>query len=102
MTEQLELNARYPAVPGARANDTSREAGICAQELAQFLRPRCLAAVQTKPQTADEVAELLGQTVLAVRPRFSELRKLGQVVDSGARRLNAYGNRQIVWRAVLL
>lgn len=47
--------------------------------------------------TADEVAALLVQSVLAVRPRVAELRKEGFIRDTGLRRSNASGKRAIVW-----
>ena len=42
---------------------------------------------------------MLGESVLAIRPRFSELRALGQITDTGARRINDSGRSAIVWRA---
>ena len=47
--------------------------------------------------TADEVAELLGRSVLAVRPRVSELYDIGLIRDSGERRRNASGINAKVW-----
>lgn len=49
--------------------------------------------------TTDECASLLEESVLSIRPRFSELRALGQITDTGDRRLNDSGRRAIVWRA---
>jgi len=37
--------------------------------------------------------------VPAVQPRFSELRALGSIVDTGERRQNDSGRNAIVWRA---
>ncbi len=47
--------------------------------------------------TADEVAYALKYSILTVRPRVSELYKLGLIVDSGLRRKNASGKNAIVW-----
>lgn len=50
--------------------------------------------------TADQAAEFLGLSILSVRPRFSELRALGEVEDTGERKLNASGHKAVVWRLV--
>ena len=39
-------------------------------------------------------------TVLAVRPRFTELKKLGLIVASSERRVNSSGRSAIVWIAL--
>jgi predicted ArsR family transcriptional regulator len=51
------------------------------------------------PQTADEVDEALGESVLAVRPRVSELVRENLVVATGMRRPNKSGRTAWVWRA---
>jgi predicted ArsR family transcriptional regulator len=50
--------------------------------------------------TADEIATELGESVLSVRPRVSELRALGEIEETGERRVNESGRRAIVWRTV--
>jgi hypothetical protein len=42
--------------------------------------------------TADEIAEFLGLSVLQVRPRVAELKRMGYILPTGARRKNANGN----------
>lgn len=50
--------------------------------------------------TADECALKLGESILAVRPRVSELaKKYGFLKDSGERRSNDSGRKAIVWQA---
>ena len=99
-TEDLfEHAARYPHTPGAQDTDTSRAAAESMREDAPTLRARCLAVIgKYGPQTADEVAESLGETVLATRPRLTELRRLGKITDTGTRRANDSGRTAIVWR----
>lgn len=102
MTTQNELSLivpKYPAVPGSRRTDTSRNASILAREKAEWLRPKCHAALKLKPMTADELADEIGEHFINVRPRCSELRRLGKVRDTGLRRANNFGNPQIVWEA---
>lgn len=90
----------YPASPGAKAAGTSTEAAEAMRPRAHILRAKVLACLrQHGPLTTDECAGMLGETVLAVRPRFSELRALGQITDTGDRRVNDSGRRAAVWRA---
>ena len=49
--------------------------------------------------TADAIAYALKYSILTVRPRVSELRRLGTIVDSGRRGANASGHNAIVWIA---
>ena len=65
---------------------------------ANTLRKKCLEIIsESRGLTADE-ATVAGASLLAIRPRVSELRDLGVVVDSGLRRRNRSGRRAIVWR----
>lgn len=90
---------QYPEAPGARDTDTSRSAAKSMVDLASTLRGQCLAALRTLHLTADEIAEAVGASVLAIRPRVTELRMQGLVFDSGHRRPNASGRKAIVWTA---
>ncbi|MCG7346604.1 hypothetical protein [Sphingomonas sp. ACRSK] len=91
----------YPHQPGARARDTSRDAADAIAPDAGKLRARALAVVRrSNGLTADEVAGRLGLSILSIRPRLTELSRLGQVRDSGLRRRNASGRPAIVWAPV--
>lgn len=79
--------------------DTSIAALHSIATVSTVLRDECLARIRQKPQTADQCASILGQSVLAVRPRFTELRNAGLIHDSGVRDLNVSGRRAIVWVA---
>lgn len=92
--------ATYPDAPGYRRRATSKAAAEAIAPRAVVLKELVLAEIKRKPGTADEVASRLRQTVLAVRPRCTELGKLGLVVDAGIRRSNVSGRSAIVWRAV--
>ena len=48
--------------------------------------------------TADEIAARLAESVLAVRPRVSELFHAGAIEKSGERRLNRSGLAAHVWK----
>lgn len=91
----------YPHAPGAQKRDTSRAAADAMTPSAPQLRARALHAVEhSNGLTADEVAGRLGLSILSIRPRLTELSRLGKVRDSGVRRPNASGKRAIVWAAV--
>lgn len=92
---------RYPHAPGAQDRDTSQAAADRAAEAAPLLRTRALAVLErSNGLTADEVAGRLGLSILSIRPRVTELVRLGKVRDSGARRPNASGRKAIVWAPV--
>lgn len=91
--------AVYPDAPGYRRRATSKAAADAIAPRAVKLRDLVLAEIKKKPGTADEIAKRLRQTVLAVRPRCTELAKVGLVVDSDIRRSNVSGRSAIVWRA---
>lgn len=89
----------YPRTPGWRDVDTSIEA---AEEIAprvRRLRGLVFAMVKNHVHglTADEVAERCRLTPFSIRPRLTELKALGLIVDSGGRRQNESGRRAIVW-----
>lgn len=84
--------------------DTSSEAADRIDPLTPTLRERCYALVQDHclipyygGLTADEAAGILNRTVLAIRPRFTELKDMGKIKDSGKRRKNDTDHNQIVW-----
>lgn len=96
----------YPNTPGFKTIGTS-ETAACTMERggkAATLRDTVLSLLKEPPHimhglTADEGAEILGESILSIRPRFSELSALGQIVDSGIRRRNASGRSAVVWVA---
>ena len=91
----------YPRSPGFREPTTSREAAQAVTPSAPLLRERVYAVVRaagTRGLTPDEAADKLDKTVLAVRPRFTELAKKGRIVRTGERRRNISGLRAKAWR----
>ncbi len=90
----------YPNEPGAKVGGTSREAAEAMKPSAATLRDHCLAFLgDWGPSTTDECAKAMQVSILSIRPRFSELKRLGKIEDSGERRFNASGHRAIVWKA---
>lgn len=87
----------YPERPGSQNTDTSRDAARSIDSDASTLRGQCIAALASHNQTADEIAETVGESILAIRPRVTELKAKGKVFDSGIRRPNLSGRNAIVW-----
>lgn len=98
MTSQASL-FDLPA-PASQAVDTSEAAAFSMRGPAPILRLRVCAAIAEAGRdglTADEAADALALSVLAVRPRVTELSKAGTIADSGKRRRNASGRAAAVW-----
>lgn len=93
---------RYPASPGAQARDTSRAAAAEIAPSAARIRERVLTAFERSTgMTTDECAGRLGLSIHTVRPRVTELSRLGKLRDSGSRRKNTLsGKSAIVWTPV--
>ena len=92
--------ARYPSAPGYKRGGTSKAAADSMREKAPTLRDRVLGHLMFGPDTADGCAYVLGETIMSVRPRLSELLKLGKIADTGKTEPNASGRMATVWRAV--
>lgn len=88
--------ARYPHAAGHRGVPTSEAAARSVD--AEGLRWAVRRALEDGgPMTADECAAAMGLSVLSVRPRFSELKRLGRIAETGQRRPNASGRMAAVW-----
>lgn len=87
----------YPRKPGWREPETSKDAAADVGPTADNLRSLVLLALRV-PRTVHETAAILGLPVPTIQPRFSELRKLGEIAPSGERRQNATGSMAHVWR----
>lgn len=88
----------YPAEPGQRDLFTSAAAARrIAPDAARF-RAMVLNRFRQGDWTADEIAADLGISILTVRPRVTELKKLGHIEPTGGRRTNPGGSTVRVWR----
>ena len=94
------MNATYPEAPGFKETDTetSREAAAAVDGKAGTLRDKCAGLLKVSELTADEIAFRLGESVLSVRPRISELKASGRLAATGKRRKNESGASAVVWR----
>jgi hypothetical protein len=97
-----EMN-KYPEAPGFKVPGTSQEAAREMSGRAPNLRERVYEQILRGftaghgGKTADEVAESLHETVLSVRPRVAELKRMGRIRDSSIRRRNISGMKAAVW-----
>lgn len=91
----------YPETPGYKRGGTSKAAADSMREKAPTLRDYVYnALIRYGNKTADECAELMGCSLLSIRPRFTELLRLGKIADTGETRHNDSGKKATVWRAV--
>jgi hypothetical protein len=92
------LFPRYPNVPGFKRPGTSEQAAREVESEASHLRAACYRCLLEQPSTADEVAAKLGRSVLAIRPRISELVAKFRVIETPQRRKNVSGKWAAVWK----
>ena len=86
----------YPFTPGAKTCGTSAESAALMTDRAATLRARVLAVLTGADLTPDEIAAQLGETVLAIRPRCSELLRMGAIRKTALRRPNLSGHSATV------
>lgn len=95
----FDYAARYPHKPGERQSETSKSAARAVGRRDKPLRDKILSLMASGEElTPDEAARLLGETVLAIRPRFSQLKKLGKIIPTGEERLNDSGLKADVYK----
>ena len=90
----------YPIQPSVGVRDTSRQSAEAIAPRVPTLRERALELIRQTPRTADECADIMSESILAIRPRVAECVAMGDLVDSGVRRKNSSGRSAIVWKAV--
>ena len=91
----------YPHYPGAADRETSIAAAEAIAPKANTLKRQCLQAFAAGPAsglTADECAEVMEKSPFSIRPRVTELARIGAIEDSETRRTNLSGKTAIVWR----
>lgn len=88
----------YPDSPGFKERTTSREAAEAIKPRSGTLRSRVLQMLSWAEGTPDEIARRMEESVLAIRPRVTELYRMGLIERTGARRKNASGMSAHVYR----
>jgi predicted ArsR family transcriptional regulator len=89
----------YPDAPGWKARDTAQEAAKAQRGQSYKLQRDIIALLAERgAMTPEEIAEALGNRVMNIRPRMSELAAKGAVIDSNERRRATGGRMAIAWR----
>lgn len=84
---------KYPYQPGFKKYGTSSEAAKRIRPCAQSLKDMAYTCIKGAPEglTADEVAKHLSRSILSIRPRIVELKRLGMIEWCGTCRPNDSG-----------
>jgi hypothetical protein len=93
----------YPDSPGWKAEGPSHDAAKAVTSHAKTLRDRVHGFLQEQhpsAYSADQIAARLGETILSVRPRVSELHKAQLIEAAPGRSKNQSGMTANRWRAV--
>lgn len=96
----IEVANSYPEKPGWKAEGTSRIAAESVEPRLGYLQGRVLAQLKGRDLTADEIAGQLMLSILTVRPRCSELLRLGKIKETNQRRPNASGKMAAVLQII--
>jgi hypothetical protein len=103
-TSLRSASIRYPNHPGSRTGspETSEEAAIAIAPLARNHRDKVLAflkAVYPEARSSDQIADAIGLSHYAVRPRTSELFADQKIERTNDRTKNGNGRNVVLWRA---
>lgn len=95
-----ERPGRYPSAPGAKGHDgTSQAAAAAIANRVSYLRRVALVTLLRLGEAVEyEVSKASGHTRDSIQPRLSELRELGLVAPTGARKRNPSGKMAAVLR----
>jgi predicted transcriptional regulator len=98
METRMNILNNIPIAEGK--TDTSRLAAVAIGTVAVGLREKIIAHLGKRDAlTADELSEQLDLPITSIRPRVSEMRKVGLLADTGARRTHRSGVKaSIIWR----
>jgi predicted transcriptional regulator len=91
---------RYPSSAGFKDEGTSKSAAELINAGVKTIRQQVFDIIINKSiygATPDEVAELLNLTPFTVRPRVTELYKLGRITRTKERRKNSSGLKAYVY-----
>ena len=91
---------QYPNQPGYKIEGTSQQAAASMVGPANALRMRVLAHVRKcgyNGSTTDICASVIGESVLAVRPRFTELEQMGLIRKTKLTEKNESGRNATVY-----
>ena len=94
----------WPGDPGPNVHKNAKDTEIAA---AEFIAPKVtglrLQALQSLASaqpglTGSQVADRMGAWLYSVKPRITELQRMGLVADSGERARNERKRQEVVWK----
>jgi len=94
----------WPGDPGANVHISGKDTEL---EAAELIAPRVtgmrLQALQSLASvqpglTGSQVADRMGAWLYSVKPRLTELQRMGLVADSGERARNERKRQEVVWK----
>jgi len=89
---------KYPADPGHKDRGASLDAAATIEPKSKTLQRAIMSTWSAAESwTTDEMATRLGESVLAIRPRFTELKLQGKIRKTDRRRKNNSGLSATVW-----
>jgi hypothetical protein len=97
---QFDLFTTYPNSCGWKVEGTSKLAAEASEAGAKTLREQVLEVLKGRELTADETACYLHKSILAIRPRLTELKRQGKIRETGEHRKNLSGMPANVMTAI--
>ena len=101
MQGSFDFKDKYPYKAGHRNVDTSiKEAEKINKHLKRSSKIVLveLAKVYPKGLTGSEIAKNANRSLLSIRPRTTELKIQGLIIDTDKRRKNEYDNTEIIYK----
>ena len=82
------------------APDTEVAAAVQIAPRVTGLRRKALLVLNKLPEggTGEHVAEIIDEWLYSVKPRLTELARMGLIEDSGRRKLNRRKRQEIIWQ----
>jgi predicted ArsR family transcriptional regulator len=104
MPRAQSASLRYPTHPGSRngSPETSEDAANVIAPMARNHREQILAVLKEaypEARSSEQIAEAIGISYYAVRPRVSELVAGDKVERTNDRTKNSNGRTVVLWRA---
>jgi predicted ArsR family transcriptional regulator len=80
--------------------ETERQAAVQVAPRVTGLRKKALEALSRQIQgaTGEELANIMDEWLYSVKPRMTELARMGLIEDSGRRKLNSRKRQEIIWQ----
>lgn len=98
----MQKEVSWPGDPGPTVHkhgpDTEQLALDFVAPKLSGLRLKALQSLATGTLTGSQVAHYTGAWLYSVKPRLTELQRMGLVCDSGKREKNERGRQEIVWQ----